>query len=51
MSVWDHLPAEELIKAANAGNAGLAPKKWTEQLEQIRGLPEVPLATDEENAS
>ena len=48
MSLWDHLPAEELIRLANAGNYGLAPKKWTEQLEQIRALPEPPAATPRE---
>lgn len=42
MGIWDHLEAEDLIKAANAGNYGLAPKKWSEQLEQIRALPEPP---------
>lgn len=40
MGVWDHLTAEELIKAANVGNYGLAERKWKEQLEQIRSLPE-----------
>jgi len=48
--VWDFLPAEELIRVANTGNAGLAPKKWMEQLEAIRGLPETPAATDEKEA-
>lgn len=42
MGLWDHLSAEEIIRLANVGNAGLAPKKWTEQLEQIRALPEPP---------
>jgi hypothetical protein len=47
MSPWDHLSPEELIKAANAGNYGLAKQKWTEQLAQIRALPEPPPADEE----
>lgn len=47
MGLWDHLAAEDLIKAATVGNFGLAPKKWTEQLEELRGLPETPPAIDE----
>lgn len=31
---------EEIIKAKTAGNNGLAPKKWTAQLEEIRKLLE-----------
>lgn len=30
-----------LIAKKTAGNYGLAAKKWREQLEQIRALPEV----------
>lgn len=45
--MWSHLPSEELIRLANAGNYGLAPKKWTEQLEEIRALDETPEPTEE----
>ena len=38
--MWSHLPVEALIEQATRGNYGLAPKKWTQQLEQIRNLPE-----------
>jgi hypothetical protein len=39
--LWSHLPAEVLIEWATRGNYGLAKTKWTQQLEQIRALPEV----------
>jgi hypothetical protein len=37
--MWNHLPAEALIKRY-VPPYGLAPRKWLEQLEQIRELPE-----------
>jgi hypothetical protein len=39
--MWDHLPIEALIKQ-NVPPYGLAPRRWLEQLEQIRKLPETP---------
>ena len=41
MSLWNHIPVEVLIEQATRGNYGLAKTKWTQQLEQIRKLPEV----------
>lgn len=42
MSMWDKLPIEELIEQKTARfYAGLARKKWLEQLEEVRELPEV----------
>lgn len=37
--LWDHLPVEALI-AQKVPPYGLAPRKWREQLEAIRRLPE-----------
>lgn len=33
--------SERLIASATRGNYGLAPARWTRQLEEIRNLPEV----------
>lgn len=35
------MSTEMLIALATKGNAGLAPKKWFEQLAAIRALPEI----------
>jgi hypothetical protein len=40
MSLWDHIPVETLSAQATTGNYGLAAKKWTQQLDEIRTLPE-----------
>jgi hypothetical protein len=49
VSLWDHIPIEVLIQK-KVPPYGLAPKKWREQLEQIRSLPERP-ADDERRAA
>ena len=44
MSLWDHIPPGDmskiLIEWSVRGNYGLAGKKWTQQLDEIRRLPE-----------
>jgi hypothetical protein len=41
MSVWNFITAEQLIELSQNGNYGLGPRRWREQLESIRRLPEV----------
>lgn len=38
--MWDHLPVEALI-AEHVPPYGLAPRKWRQQWEEIRDLPEI----------
>lgn len=41
--MWSHLPpdmSQILIEWAMRGNHGLAPARWTQQLAEIRALPE-----------
>jgi hypothetical protein len=45
MSMWDHIPVEELILSRFHG--GIAASPWRAQLEEIRRLPE-PGPDDEE---
>jgi hypothetical protein len=50
VSVWNFITAEQLIALSQNGNFGLAPRKWREQLDAIRALPEKP-ADDERRAA
>jgi hypothetical protein len=38
--MWDFLPIEDLLEVATAGNYGLAPARFREQIVEIRALPE-----------
>jgi hypothetical protein len=38
--LWDFIPTDLIIQHANAGNHGLAAKRWQAQLDEIRRLPE-----------
>ena len=46
MGAWDYLNPDDLdmsrllIQKTQAGNYGLAPRKWLAQLEALRELPE-----------
>jgi hypothetical protein len=46
MGVWEHPSPRDLdmslllIEKKQAGNYGLAPKRWFAQLDGLRGLPE-----------
>jgi hypothetical protein len=46
MSLWGWIPVEALI-AKNVPPYGLAPRKWLEQAEEIRRLPETDEPIDE----
>jgi hypothetical protein len=48
MSLWNHIPVEELIRRTGYG---LAPARWRAQLEEIRRLPEPGPDDDERKAA